>query len=203
MTLSIYNITLKSFEMRREENLLTFMDAVKEYFQNEFVESVTIYSVSALDKYMNVAMPGISFLCGLILQNYNNLKPEAFYDKITRIIDENQFDISMFHNENGNVSSIFENAIFNESPIASKSFLFVEKDVVDADLLQPDIDIIVQPEERPFEWLFLFYLFVLFLAIKFCSCEFKLKEFCSICPEINPPIIIDEINTSPSPPHSP
>ena len=207
MTISVYNITLKSFETRREDNLLIFTDAVKEYFQSELVKSITIFSILELDvfRYMNQTIPGISFLCGLVLQNSQALQPEAFYEEVIGFINENQFDNSMFHNTFENTSDYFENAIFNTSPIASKSFLFIESDDgVDKDIFTPGVEIIVQPQEQPFEWWLLFYLLVLFLVIKFCSCNFKLKDLYQVFPAVNPPTVVNTTNTLQSPsPHSP
>ena len=200
MTISIYNITLKSFETRREDNLLIFIDAVKDYFHSELVKSITIFSILELEvfQYMNQTIPGISLLCGLILQNSQALQPEAFYKEVIGFIDENQFDNSMFHNTVGNTSDYVENAIFNISPIASKSFLFIESDDeygVDRDLFMPDVEIIVQPQEQPFEWWLLFYLLVLLLVIKFYSCNFRLKDLCHVFPAVNPPTIVNTANT--------
>ena len=167
MTLSMYNITLNSFNMKREENLLTLKNAVKNYFNNEIVKSVKVFSVSSSEFswHLNSTIQGVTFICGLTMYDSNNLQAEAFYNQIVDAINQSRFDLSMFHLNNENTSDIYQDVIFDEPPVASDTFVFKDKD--DDDFLQPNVDIIVEPQSQPIEW-FLIYLFALFIIIKFC-----------------------------------
>ena len=201
MTLSIYNVTTEFVE----ENLISVKQALQTYFEDEIVKSIKIYSMSVVDltDFLNMTIPGISFLCGLVL--YTDTKqPEQFYKRIVNKINSNQFNSSLFLDGSGNSSDIFNNAIFDDQPIASKAFLFQVEDDQNVevgvdDFLLPNIDIIVQPEERPPEWWVFIYLLIICITVKYCSCKFKLVDFCYIFPSADEREQIQQPHLSPLP----